>query len=313
MPTKPPIYHLAIHYFLAVSLLLFLFFYPGQNFYQTFTPHSSPQIIPVPSLKPTANRPISHHLPRPRFTARAIVAQDLDSKTILFLKNPNTRLYPASTTKIMTALVSLTTYKNLDQVVTITDENLAIGHKMGLKAGEKISLRSLIKGLLIASGNDAALALAKHHPQGYAGFIKAMNLKAKSLGLTHTHYTNPSGVEERDHYTSARDLAVLTTVALKFPFLRQIVQTKTITLISADGKIKHHLHNTNLLLGKVAGVEGFKTGWTPQAGECLVTLIERHRHPIVIVLLGSQDRFGETTRLIDWLYRNYSWYNETHD
>ncbi len=303
-----------LHYLLGLIFLGLFLFYPGQNFYQTLVlPLKSPPPFSLPPLLPLPTRPISHHLKPPRLTAKAVVVQDVNSKTMLFLKNPNTRVYPASTTKIMTALVSLDVYPDLNRSVTISDEYLAVGHKMGLKPNEKITIKNLIRGMLIASGNDAALALAKHHPQGYAAFIRAMNLKAKSFGLTRTHFTNPSGVEERDHYTTARDLAVLATQAIRFPFIRHVVQTKTLDLTDVSGQIHHHLRNTNLLLGHLPGVIGLKTGWTPQAGECLVTLIERQHHPLVIVLLGSKDRFGETTRLVDWIYHNYIWYNQSHD
>ncbi len=306
---------LIFNYLIGLSLLFFLLNYPGQNYYQTLflPPQAKANRLELPPLTNSPSRPISRHLPKPRFTAKSVVAQDVNSKSMLFLKNPNLRLYPASTTKIMTALVSLDIYPNLDKVISITDEPKAVGHKMGLVSGEKITVRALLQGLLIFSGNDAALALAKNSPQGYAGFVLAMNQKAQQLGLSHTHFTNPSGVEEKDHYTSARDLAMLASSAISNSFIRQTVQTKVLTVTDVTGKIKHHLHNTNLLLGDVPGVKGFKTGWTPHAGECLVTYLERDQHPIIIVLLDSQDRFGETKRLIDWLYQNYSWYNNHHD
>jgi len=115
---------------------------------------------------------------------------------------------------------------------------------------------------------------------------------------------------EIDHYTSARDLAILTSVALKQPLLKQIVSLPQVTITDLSGHIKHHLINTNLLLHQLPEVKGFKTGWTPQAGECLVTYLELNHHPLIIVLLGSTDRFGETLTLIHWLKRNYYWYNE---
>ncbi len=305
-----PLLSILGRYFIALVFLISLLFYPGQNFYQTFyIPSNSQNSFYLPQLKPTSSRPISRHLPKPKFTAKAIVVQDINSKAMLFLKNPNTRLYPASTTKIMTALVSLDAYSNLNQVVTITNEYLARGHKIGLQPNERITIKALLQGLLISSGNDAALALAQNYPSGYAGFVQAMNQKAIALGLTRTHFTNPSGVEEKDHYTSARDLAVLATIALSNDFIRQTVQTQTLTITDISGHIKHVLINTNKLLGKVSGVQGLKTGWTPQAGECLVTYVNRYNHPLIIVLLGSQDRFGETTTLINWIYQNYYWYN----
>ncbi len=289
-----------------LAFILLVLAYPGQNFYQTLFPHSSsplslPQLI-TPPIRPTF---VGHSYPH--LTAFAAVAQDVDSKTMLFLKNPNLRLYPASTTKIMTALVALDYYRDLAQTITINNESQAIGHTMGLKQGEVITVKALLYGLLVESGNDAALALANNYDGGYDAFVAAMNTKARQLGLKDTSYKNPSGVEQAGHLTTARDLAILASHAVQNPIFNQIMQTKAITFTDQSGKIIHSLQTTNKLLGVLPGVKGVKTGWTQNAGECLVTYVDREGKKIITVVLKSQDRFGETARLINWIFANYQW------
>src|SRR5690606_24276866 len=212
---------------------------------------------------------------------------------------------PASTTKIVTALTALDHY-NLDEVITVEDPSV-IGQKMGLLVGEEITVRDLIRGLLIYSANDAAEVLARQYPEGREAFILAMNEKAQELAMYDTVFMNPSGLEDIGHLSTARNLTRAALIAMNDPFIREIVGTKETSLFSIDGSVKHRLENTNELLGKVPGVLGVKTGWTENARENLVTYVERDGREIIIALLGSQDRFGETEELIEWMYRNYSW------
>jgi D-alanyl-D-alanine carboxypeptidase (penicillin-binding protein 5/6) len=189
----------------------------------------------------------------------------------------------------------------------VKDEQFSIGNKSDLVAGEKITVENVLKALLIGSGNDAALALGQHHPKGYNYFIDLMNQKAQKLSLKNAHYSNVSGVEQENHYMSARDLSILAREAMKNPVIKQIVATKSEVITSIDGKIAHKLENTNPLLGKVAGVDGIKTGWTARAGECLVTHTQRNGKEIVVVVLGSKDRSGDSQQIIEWVYQNVSW------
>lgn len=242
----------------------------------------------------------------PTLSAQAAIVIDVNSAVILFEKNPDLQLMPASTTKIMTALVALDEY-SLDEVITVKDEQYSIGNKSDLVAGEKITVENVLKALLIGSGNDAALALGQHHPKGYAHFIDLMNKKAKKLSLKNAKYSNVSGVEQEGHYVSARDLGELAKEAMKNPIIKSIVATKSEKITSIDGKIVHQLENTNPLLGKVAGVDGIKTGWTTLAGECLVTHINREGREIIVVILGSKDRSGESQQIIEWTYTNATW------
>jgi D-alanyl-D-alanine carboxypeptidase (penicillin-binding protein 5/6) len=257
-------------------------------------------VISYPPL-PVLNQSVSF----PVLSAQAALVVDLDSGISLYEKDPDKPLLPASTTKIMTALVAMENYSE-DQVLGVSDEKIE-GQKMGLKKGEQITVRDLLYGLLVYSANDAAEVLAKSFNGGREAFIAAMNEKAKELSLDNTKFTNPSGLDGDGHVSTARDLIRISEVAMKNPEFAKIVGTKTLVVRSIDGKISHYLTNINELLGKIPGVLGVKTGWTENARENLVTYVNRDNHRIMIAVLGSQDRFGETRELIDWIYTNYSW------
>lgn len=252
---------------------------------------------PVPIAKESSSFPV--------ISAQAALAVDLSSGISLYEKNPDTTLLPASTTKIITALVALDSYP-LEAVLKVGKIKID-GQKMGLVFGEEMKMEDLLYGLLVFSANDAAEVLAQDYPGGYDVFVDAMNAKAKELSLENTKFYNPSGVDGNGHVTTARDLIRVSEVAMRNPEFAKIVGTKEITVTSIDGKIKHRLTNINLLLGKVPGVIGVKTGWTENARENLVTYLERDDKKVMIALLGSQDRFGETKELIDWIFANYEW------
>lgn len=241
----------------------------------------------------------------PILSAQGALAIDLDSGVSLYEKNPDTQLLPASTTKIVTALVALDSYQ-LDQIVTVGKINV-VGQKMGLFSGEQISVENLLYGLLVYSANDAAEALAGSFPGGYDAFIDAMNAKAKDLSMLNSNFQNPAGLDGVNQITTAKDLVRVSEVAMRIPEFAKIVGTKSIALSDATGKVTYNLKNINILLDNVPGVMGVKTGWTENARENLVTYIERDGHKVMIAVLGSQDRFGETKELIDWIFANYQW------
>lgn len=251
---------------------------------------------PTPVLK-TSNFPI--------LSAQGAIVVDLTTRSVLYQKDPDKRLLPASTTKITTALVTLDSY-NLGDVIKVNKMKVE-GQKMGLVAGEDITIDSLLYGLLVYSGNDAAEVLAENYPGGKEKFIEAMNKKALDLGLLNTSFTNPAGFEDPEHFSTARDLVALSEYAMKNREFADIVATKEKDVASVDNRIVHKLVNINKLLGAVPGVLGVKTGWTENARESLVTYIDRDGKKLMIALLGSQDRFGETKELIDWTYMNYEW------
>jgi len=252
---------------------------------------------PVPVLSGTNSFPI--------ISAQAALAVDVESSVTLYEKEPDKLLLPASTTKIVTALVAMAAYP--DNAILEVKNIKVEGQKMGLVNGEKMKVEDLLYGLLVYSANDAAEVLAQNYPGGRESFVEAMNAKAKELHLENTSFLNPTGLDGNGHVTTARDLIRVATLAMKNPEFARIVGTKQTVVKSENGKIVHKLTNINELLGVVEGVLGVKTGWTENARENLVTYIERDNRKIMIALLGSQDRFGETKELIDWIFSNYSW------
>lgn len=252
-----------------------------------------------------ANPVLGTSISFPVLSAQGALAVDLDSGVSLYEKNPDAPLLPASTTKIVTALVSLDTY-SLDQVLTVGKVSVD-GQKMGLFQGEQMKFENLLYGLLVYSANDAALVLAQDYPDGYDAFISAMNAKAKDLSMTNSHFDNPVGLDTDNQRSTARDLIRASEVAMRDPEFAKIVGTKSVSVTDVTGKITYNLNNINELVGSVPGVMGVKTGWTENARENLVTYIVRNGHKVMVAVLGSQDRFGETKELIDWIFTNYQW------
>lgn len=248
----------------------------------------------------------------PIVSAQAVLAVDWDSMVTLYEKNSNDPLLPASTTKIVTALVAMDSY--FDDMVLEAKGIKVEGQKMGLRQGEKMSVKNLLYGLLVYSANDAAETLAINFCDevgscGRDSFVIAMNNKARQLNLENSFFANPTGLDGNGDKmaSTAKDLVRISMIAMENPRFADIVKTKEITVKNVDGNISHKLYNINELVGQVDGVLGVKTGWTENARENLITYIERDGHRIIIALLGSQDRFGETKELIDWIFNSYRW------
>ena len=246
----------------------------------------------------------------PKINARAAVIYDRKSKKIIWGKKENERRPMASTTKIMTAIVVLE-HANLNDTVTVSKKSGGTGgSRLGLKAGDKITVENLLYGLLLVSGNDAAVALAEYVGGSVEGFAKMMNEKAEELGLKDTHFVTPHGLDMQEHYTTALELAKMADYALNIKKFAQIVNTKNIT-ISINGRSKN-LKNTNELLGNLYGVNGVKTGFTNGANRCLVTSVNRDGMNIITVVLGAdtkKDRTNDSVKLIEFAYQNYKIYN----
>jgi len=293
-----------------LTLLVTIFFIPIPA-----TTFVSVAETPVPTVDfeiPIPDYPAVGTEKPPILSAKSYLVVDGQSAMVLAAKNSSEKLYPASLTKLMTALVALD-YYSLDEMffvkrlVTVPDES-----EMGLAVGDKLTVRDLIYGLLVPSGNDAAYALADNFPGGIENFIYAMNLKAKQLHMYSTHFNNPSGIDTDNHLTSAEDILLLARYSMKNPEIKQIVATSGIVLSDVDGKKHYYLSNVNKLLGVVNGLEGIKTGHTDLAGYCLVTSTTRKGHTIYTVVLNSVDRFGESASLINWAFRNTSWQKLTN-
>lgn len=251
----------------------------------------------IPLLKDTDSFPI--------LSAQSVYAFDIDSSVVLYQKNPDLKLYPASTTKMMTALVALDSF-NLNDILN-TGKFQTVGSNMGLEWDEDITARELLYGLLVQSANDAAEVIAQNYEGGREEFIKQMNEKAIALHALNTNFKNPSGLDDIEQETTARDLSRIAQFAMQNPEFAKIVSTKTRTARNIDGTIVHNLNNRNELLGDLEGVLGVKTGWTENARENLVSFIDRDNRRIIVSILGSQDRFGETEELVEWIYENFKW------
>ncbi len=294
---------------LVVAIVFFLW-YPGQNRYvveQFIGSNKDPVVtIPVPPPYPVNKTGV---IPGNEISAKSIMIQDLTSGVYIFKRNSTDRLAPASTTKILTALVVLDSMQ-LDDIVTVV-QPMNHGQVMGLVSGERITVENLLYGMLIYSGNDAGYALANNYPGGLTAFVNAMNKKAESLHLSASHFVNPVGYDDSDHYMTAEDLARLADVALANKTISKMVGIPQITVSDVTHTYFHKLSNVNQLLGKIPGVAGIKTGWTEEAGENLVTLIERNGRRVIIVVLKSADRFGDTIALINWTFTNIEWQTYT--
>lgn len=238
--------------------------------------------------------------------AESALALDLETQSILYEKHSYDRRPIASLTKLMTAYII---FKENDpsSIVTVSAHAAGTeGSRMGLKSGEKISVRNLLYGLLIESGNDAATALAEFNAGDEKTFIDKMNEEAKNLGLENTHYANTTGLDNANAYSTAHDLLVLSSHLLEDDGVREIVKNSSYEVTGENGEV-HKLNNTNILLGQL-GIEGLKTGTTANAGECLVALAKNPEgHEILTVVLGSSDRFIDTKMLVDWIYRAFTW------
>jgi len=237
----------------------------------------------------------------PELTAKSALLVDLDSGETLFSVHPDEPLPPASTAKIMTALVVLQG-GNLDDEVAVS-QNAAetTGSRMGLTAGETLTVRELLYGLLLPSGNDAAVALAEHVAGGEAEFAVLMNRTAESLGLKSTHFTGPHGMDAEGQTSSAADLLAIARAALQYPLFAQIVATQSAEVSGMA------LTNTNELLGKYPGADGVKTGTTDAGGECLVASVTRQGHRLLAIVLGSKDRYADVRAMLDFAANGWHW------
>lgn len=242
----------------------------------------------------------------PNINSRRYVVFDRTSKQVLFGKNENVKGAMASTTKIMTAIVVLEN-ANLDEEIQVSAKSAGTGgSRLGLKTGDKITINNLLYGLMLRSGNDAAVALAESVGGSVSEFADMMNEKAKELHLTSTHFVTPHGLDNGEHYTTAVELAKIADYAMENEMFCKIVGTKIAT-IYINGYEKQ-IANTNELLGNLNGVVGIKTGFTNNAGRCLVTETRRDNMDIIVVVLGADTkkfRTQDSVKLIEYTYSNY--------
>ena len=244
----------------------------------------------------------------PSINSRAYVVLDRKTNTVLVGKNEYSRKKMASTTKIMTAIVIIENY-SLNETVTISKKAANTGgSRLGLKTGDKITVNDLLYGLMLRSGNDAAVALAEYASGSIENFAELMNKKALELNLLNTNFVTPHGLDHDEHYTTAYELALLTNYALNNKTFAKIVGSKTFT-ITINGYSKE-LSNTNELLGNFDGIYGVKTGFTNGANRCLVTACKRDDKDIICVVLGADTkkfRTQDSIKLLNYALNNFTY------
>jgi D-alanyl-D-alanine carboxypeptidase (penicillin-binding protein 5/6) len=238
--------------------------------------------------------------PPPQIGAEAAVVMDANTQQILFTKNPNKIMYPASTTKMVTLLTALDK-GNLDSIVTISPKAASVGEScLGLNTGDKLTLRELLTGMMVVSGNDAAVAVAEHVGGSVPAFVAMMNAKAEKVGMINTHFSNPDGLPDPyNHFSTALDLARVAAYGMKNPDFARIVSLPEYTV--------HFLNRspikactTNKFLTNYPGADGIKTGYTDAAGDCLVAGAKHGDVQLIVVLLNDDDRWEDAPKLMDY-------------
>jgi D-alanyl-D-alanine carboxypeptidase len=271
------------------------------------TPASPPSALPLQIETAPLFLPLKQNKKeKPYLNAQGGIVIDLPTSQILFAQNIEKRFPIASLTKIMTALVALENY-NLKDILTVPPEAISVsGSKINLRTGEQMTVENLLYGLLLYSGNDAAVTLSSGI--GRENFVAKMNEKAKNLGLNSLFYQDEIGLDPQNT-ANLKDLALLSSFALKNPVFSKIVKTNETTIYSADGQIAHPLKNTNRLLRDFPGTYGVKTGFTLEAGHCLIAAVQRGETKVLSIVVGAPaDQFKESEKLLDWIFSSYRWY-----
>ncbi len=294
--------------FLYKTILIFLFMIQLST--PSFCDETDEEIVDVSSEIEASTQASGNKNQIPNVNSRSCVVLDRNSKMILYGKNEKNQVKMASTTKIMTAIIVIENH-SLDQTVEVSKKAAGTGgSRLGLKTGDKITIRDLLYGLMLCSGNDAAVCLAESVGGSVAEFSDLMNNKAQQLGLSHSHFESPHGLDSDGHYTTAHELALLSDYALKNPTFLNIVGTKHYT-VTINGYPKN-LSNTNELLGNLDGVYGIKTGFTNGANRCLVTACKRGNMDIICVVLGADTkkfRTQDSIKLIEYTFKTFEYFN----
>jgi serine-type D-Ala-D-Ala carboxypeptidase (penicillin-binding protein 5/6) len=241
----------------------------------------------------------------PQISSKAAIAVDVTSNKVLFEYNSATQFAPASTTKLMTALVALDVYK-LDDVLTVPYFcTLTESQRLGFTAGTSLKVKDLIYSLLISSAGDSACTLASAN-MPYTKYVELMNSKAKEIGLDSTQFTNPIGLDGA-HYSTAHDLYKLARYAIQHETISTPVSMSEYSFTDTEGKQAFKAYTTNRLLHEIPGTIGVKTGKTQEAGEVLIYEYKKENKNIMIVVMGSLDRFADTKNILTWVLKNYFW------
>lgn len=244
-------------------------------------------------------------------SAKAMCVMESSTGRVLYSKNAKQKLAMASTTKIMTAITAIENCSNIDEKFVISPKAVGIsGTSLYLRKGEVFSVRELLYGLMLISGNDASVAIGEHVGGTLTNFVDMMNKTALKIGAVNSHFDNTHGLDSKTHYTTAEDLARITSYAMENETFREIVSTKNIKIVSAEGKTRY-LRNKNKLLTKLEGCDGVKTGFTDDAGRCLVSSCTRDGMRLVCVVLNCGPMFEESQALLEQGFREYKLYDLT--
>ena len=240
-------------------------------------------------------------------SAKSMCVIDKDSGRILYSKNPYEKLPMASTTKVVTAITVLEYCDDLDETIVVADEAIGVeGTSIYLRKDEEIRVIDLLYGLMLRSGNDSATALACHVAGGVDEFADMMNETAEKVGATSSHFTNPHGLDDPDHYTTAYDLSLITAYALGNSTFKEIVSTRNYVIEATNKSDKRYLTNKNKLLLNLPGCCGVKTGFTSKAGRCLVSALEQDGSTAVCVVLNCGPMFEESSALLTSAFEEYN-------
>lgn len=236
----------------------------------------------------------------PKVEAQAVVLMVANTREILFDKNPNDFMYPASTTKMMTLITALEKGKP-SSIVTVSPEAAnSEGSSLELKAGEQLTLGNAMYGMMIVSGNDSAEAIAENVAGSVPIFVEMMNDKAEAIGAHHTRFSNPHGLPDPfKHFTTAYDLALIAAYGMENRDFAKIVSTKEYDVTFLNGK-KTHVETTNRFLKSYPGANGIKTGYTDDAGDCLVAGAKRNGVQLIAVILNDDERWDDAVKLLDY-------------
>ena len=247
-------------------------------------------------------------LSNPDTSAVSACLIDAEDNGVLYGKDEDKIMHPASTTKIMTAILALESGK-LDEPLVITPEAVNTEpSSLGLKLGDKITLREALTGMMLVSGNDAAVAVAQTIAGSVPAFAKMMNDKAKKLGAVNTHFRNPHGLTDQYHYSTAHDMAIIASYAMKNPEFRQIVSKKAYNMHYLDGHTMYVTTTNRFLKSNFLGANGIKTGFTNAAGDCLVASATRGKKTMIAVFYNDDYRWEDAQA---WLDFGFSFYDKS--
>ncbi len=239
-------------------------------------------------------------------SAKSIYVEDLVSETTLLAVRAEEPLPPASTQKLMTALVALESFSP-QTVLTVQNSDIILSNGLALYSGEQLRVEDVLKALLISSSNEAAELLAREYPGGYQAFVERMNQKALEYGMLQTQFRNPTGYDAPGQYMSAKDLHILATQAMNIPLISAIVKEPLLIISDVSGATQHTLVSTNQLLKDDLGAVGIKTGTTVLANEVLVSQFVIDGHLIRVVIMGSTQRYLDTRLVLEWIAKTYTW------